>query len=49
VEKYVHGRYIKGNKEVDPWSLAPLKDVERRVLELELTRPDDADDGGGSW
>ena len=42
VEKYVKGKFLRGTREVDPWSLHPMKAVEIEVLELELERPDDA-------
>lgn len=44
VEKYVQGKFIKGDKEVDPWSLSPMRKEEIAVLNLELERPDDADE-----
>jgi len=44
VEKYVQGKFIKGDKEVDPWSLNPLQKEEIEVLNLDLERPDDADE-----
>jgi hypothetical protein len=42
MEKYVERKYLVGEKDVDPWSLSPLRDVEIAVLELVLERPADA-------
>lgn len=39
-DKYVRGKFIKGDKEVDPWSFLPLRDVEIEVLELEVEKPE---------
>jgi hypothetical protein len=44
VQKYMEGKFIKGKRVVDPWSLAPLKDVEWAVLELGIERPQDYND-----
>ena len=44
VEKYVQGKFIKGPRDVDPWSLSPLQKEEIAVLNLDLDRPDDADE-----
>jgi hypothetical protein len=44
VQKYMEGKFIKGERQVDPWSLAPLKEVELAVLDLEIERPKDYDD-----
>jgi hypothetical protein len=44
VQKYIERRFVKGDEEVDPWSLSPLQDVEMAVLEIEIEKPRDCED-----
>jgi hypothetical protein len=41
-EKYIDGKYIKGERDINPWGLHPLKKEEIEVLKLTIERPENA-------